>query len=128
MKLNPDCVRDILMAIESSTDGMFPFEYTKDENTHPTLAKYDHGEIQYHMQQCHMANLVVGYQPFEMGDFIQISDLSPAGHEFLANIRKDTIWNKTKSLAASVGSSSLGALAQIASAVVTELITGHFCS
>lgn len=128
MKLNPDCVRDILIAIESSTDGIFPFEYTKGENTHPTLTKYDHSEIQYHMQQCHMANLIIGYQSFDMGDYIQISDLAPAGHEFIANIRKDTIWNKTKQLAASVGSSSLEALAQIASSVVTELITNHFCS
>ena len=32
------------------------------------------------------------------GDIVEISDLSPSGHEYLANIRSDNIWNKTKKL------------------------------
>lgn len=55
------------------------------------------------------------------GNF-RVSDLSPHGHEFLANIREDTIWNDVKSISSKVGSKSLSAVSQIASLVIAEII------
>lgn len=55
-----------------------------------------------------------------------VNDITYAGHEFLANIRKDSVWTGVKSIAGKVGATSLSALAQIATNVVTELIKAHF--
>lgn len=55
-----------------------------------------------------------------------VQDLTPTGHKFIENIRQDTIWNNTKSIAAKVGSKSLDAIMQIASNVITELIKSQF--
>lgn len=126
MRLNPDCIRDILRTVEENTDGITPFTYDKDGEGYPYLEAYDHAEIVYHIKQCGMADLITGYRFFDMGETILISDLGPNGHEFLANTRKESVWQKTKEVAANIGSSSLGALLQIATSVVSELITGRF--
>nr|WP_242851552.1 DUF2513 domain-containing protein [Clostridium sp. DMHC 10] len=60
-----------------------------------------------------------------LGGNCLIHDLSPYGHEFLANIRSDTNWSKTKEIASKVGSFSLDALSKIAVSVVTSLIKGN---
>lgn len=126
MKLNPDCIRDILLTIEENTDSERFFDYAKGDDRYPRFDKYDHNELLYHMSQCNMSSLVVGYRPLDAGSSVLINDLSPTGHQFLANIRQDNIWNGTKKIAAKVGSKSLEALTQIASSVITELIKAQF--
>lgn len=37
MKLNPDCIRDVLRTVEENTDGITPFEYSKDEGSYCSL-------------------------------------------------------------------------------------------
>mgnify|MGYP002958432843 FL=1 len=56
----------------------------------------------------------------------RIYDMTYAGHQFLANIRSDNIWKGTKAIASKIGSSSLDAITQIASNVITELIKAQF--
>ena len=126
MKLNPDCIRDILLAVEDTVDGTRIFEYSATEPVHSRLRAYDHSEILYHFRQCSMAGLIVGFLPLDNGDSVTISDLAPDGHRFLANVRQDSIWNNTKAVAAKVGSKSLEALIQISSNVITELIKAQF--
>lgn len=126
MRLNPDCIRDILLTVEDVTDSTQMFNYYKDSNIPKRLNKYSHNEILYHFQQCNMAELIVGYRPFDGGDSVIISDLSPYGHQFLANVRQDNIWDSTKEIAGKIGSKSLDALIQISSSVITELIRAHF--
>ena len=52
----------------------------------------------------------------------RIFDLTYTGHQFLADIRSESTWNKTKSIAKNVGSESLHALKDIAVSVVTSAI------
>ena len=52
----------------------------------------------------------------------RIFDLTYSGHQFLADIRSDTIWNKTKDTAKTVGTESLHALKDIAVNLVTSTI------
>lgn len=77
--------------------------------------------------QCDCSGLITGVRYYEDGDYIEIDDLAPAGHQFLANVRQDNIWNNTKTIAGKVGSKSLDALIQISSNVITELIKAQFC-
>lgn len=126
MRLNPDLIRDILFSIEDVTDAHTCFEYNKNSPVPKKLKKYTHDEIHYHLQQCAMAGLIVGFRPCDSGDFIIVGDLSPDGHKFLANVRQENIWNSTKEIAAKVGSKSLDTLIQISSNVIIELIKAQF--
>lgn len=126
MKLNPDCIRDILLTVEDTTDSTKMFEYQSDKEKPSKLKKYDHNELMYHIRQCSLSGFFTALQTYDGDDFVIIGDLSPKGHEFLANIRQDNIWNNTKIIAGKVGSKSLDALIQIASNVVTELIKAQF--
>lgn len=58
----------------------------------------------------------------DYNDGYLIMDLSPEGHEFLADIRSNSIWNKVKKKSEQIGVKSLGALSQIAISVTTALI------
>lgn len=123
MKLNPDCIRDILMTLEEHTGFNTIIRISSDMLG--LEEKYSYEEIRYHLRQCDWSGMVVDLSLNLSGD-CTIRDISPKGHEFIANIRKDTVWNGVKSVAHKVGSTSLSALVQISSAVIAELIKSQF--
>ena len=122
MKLNTDCIRDILLSVENITDFDTPFCYSKTDNSHELLTKYEHNEIVYHIQQCQMSNFFTKLTYYECSDTIHIDDLTPKGHDFIANIRSDKIFNKSKNVASKIGTTSLNAFIQISTGVITQLI------
>lgn len=120
MKLNPDCIRDILLIIESLSNNI-NFIYSRQliEN----LPQYDPVEILYHVRQMEMSNLIIiPLNSFSLDGSYLIKDLTPSGHQLIANIRKDTNWKKTKEIATKVGSFSIDALSTISSNVISTLI------
>lgn len=142
MKLNPDCIRDILFTVEEKTSPSSQFVYKPSEKyinrfllddeceeepqvIHERLKSYTDEEILYHINQCELSgfftdvNQCTGYLFF-------IQDLSPLGHQFLADIRSDTNWNKTKDIAKKVGSFSLNTLKDISVKVVSDVISKSF--
>lgn len=125
MKLNPDCIRDILLAVEELSDGIEVFEYDRYQCIPERLKDYEHTEILYHCRQCSMADLVCNMKYFDNGNSFIIEDLTPAGHEFLANIRSESVWGKTKDISKKLGVGSLRGLADIAISVVSEIIKVH---
>lgn len=125
MKLNPDCVRDILLTVEDTTDLKNWLGYPKESERCPRLTAYYEDEVKYHFNQCILSQLIVGEVADLNYSFI-IKDLTPKGHAFLADIRADTTWNKIKQVGLNLGVYSIEALSKIASQVATNLITGHF--
>ena len=125
MKLNPDCIRDVLMDIEENTTINTSWKYDS-LNSPKRLLDYDRFEIAYHARYCYEANLIKGFSIGGNSENIYAMDLTPKGHEFLSNIRENKIWNGVKVIAGKIGSSSLDALIQISSNVVTELIKAQF--
>ncbi len=123
MKLNPDCIRDILLHCEDLTDGINRVEF---EDCGTTINGHDYSanEIQYHLSQCEMNGYFVDFSESVSGSHF-VSDLTPKAHEFLADVRSETIWAKTKSISKEIGISSLRGLGQIASKVVTQIIMHH---
>lgn len=122
MKLNPDCIRDILIAVELME---YNSVYTLSK-LHEKLPAYSEDELNYHCLQMIEAGFlnakamnVIGYISPQIW---RIFDLTYSGHQFLADIRSDTTWNKTKAIAKSIGSESLHALKDIAVDVVTSVI------
>jgi len=126
MRLNPDCVRAILLAVEEATDVETGLYYTAgpdedDENAPTVLAGYTDNEIRYHINQCDLAGFFTDCNQYVNGNCL-IMDLSPIGHEFLANIREESNWEKVKNISTKAGSKSLKAMSQIATAVIEGLI------
>lgn len=117
MKLNPDCIRDILLSLEERT-GRIPVAFNYNDSSSIGLSQYNCDELTYHINQCEYANLI--FISNRMNGGCLIKDLTPQAHEFLANIRLDTNWNKTKDTAKKVGSTALSVLIQIASNIITN--------
>lgn len=122
MKLNPNCIRDILIAVEENTGYHTYLDYPAERDQCPSLENYEDDEIRYHIYQCYKSGLIEFAGKEDLSGNIGIRDLTPAGHSFLANIRSDNVWNDVKKVSSKVGSSSLTALSQIASGIVSALI------
>lgn len=122
MKLNPDCIRQILITVESMEYGTV---YTL-SCLNEKLPDYSEDELNYHCLQLIDAGLLNAKAINVMGcitpQIWRVFDLTYPGHQFLADIRSDTTWNKTKDIAKTVGSESLHALKDIAVSVVTSAI------
>ncbi len=125
MKLNPDCIRDILISIES-------MEY----NSTYTISKLNTDLPQYSMEELNYHCLHLIDAGFITADSIDIAksvlpqvgriyDLTFSGHQFLANIRSDNVWTSVKDIGGKVGAYSLEAITQIASNIISEIIKAH---
>ncbi|KYN77170.1 hypothetical protein A0J52_09930 [Clostridium sporogenes] len=125
MKLNPDCIRDILITIEENTGFNSYMSYPNHNINYKLLSSYSQNEVLYHLKQCELSELVTKIHWYIDGT-CTITDLSPEGHKFLADIRSDTTWNRTKEISKKVGSSSISALKEIATSVIAELIKSQF--
>ena len=70
------------------------------------------------------------YGFFVDGDFIgqtdnfRFSDISPVAHNFLANIRDNTIWSKIKKKTVEFGIASIEQLPSLAASVAQSYFTG----
>ena len=120
MRLNPDCIRDILLYLEDKIDAendCVSFNELVDN-----LGKYNRNMLYYHVNQISKHDFVDDVM-YASNEPLFISDLTPKGHEFLANIRSNTKWNKVKGISEKIGSTSLDAIIQISSNVITDLIT-----
>lgn len=121
MKLNPDCVRDILFVVEEYST--YSNDVSEDKLYEKLIPKYSQEEILYHVRQCEHSGLFLKVQHYFGGFSIQ--DLSPYRHQFINDILQDTNWNRTKDIAKNVGSFSLDVLKDISSQVITNLISNQ---
>lgn len=124
MKLNPECIRDILLTVEENTSFSQLMEYPFN-NAYTRLLVYNEEEVLYHIKQCQLSGLLTKVNWYLEGGCL-IHDLSPIGHEFLVNIRNDNNWKKTKEISKDIGSASLDVLKQIAAKVISNLIEKQF--
>ena len=133
MKLNPDCIRDILFTVEAECGFGKSFWFNPNTSDSKVwdefefLKNYSYDEVCYHLQQCDDTGY---FSPrgrnksltLWLGGGFMVDDLSPKGHEFVNNIREDTNWKKTKEKAKSVGSFALNILESIAATVISTQI------
>lgn len=121
MKLDFDCIRDILLTLEKYPYG----EVIQPEQLFEELSNYDPEVISYSLLKLYEADYIEAHIPEIDGVFPEVSqifDITFQGHEFLDNIRSNKIWTKTKSILSELGSGSIKFASQIAVAILTELI------
>lgn len=137
LKLNMDCVRDVLLCVEENTGlrkacyfvDLGLSEATKFLGTSSELQKYQeelnkkysNDELLYHVQYCVKTGLIKADNT-GFGERIEVRDLTPYGHEFLSNIRDQGNWAKTKEIGGKVGAFGLNMVAKIAEGVATAYL------
>lgn len=119
MKLDHDCVRDLLLYLEEN------LTYNKNISINNlTLKNYSQEELIYCTEKLIEADYLTctkasGYQP----PLIVANSITYNGHQFLDNIRDDGVWKETKNIASTVSSTSLKVIENIASNVITNIIS-----
>lgn len=107
MRLDYDLIREILLKVEESADGERGIEINSFIAV--MFPDKDRQRIRYHLKYLRSARLV---EPFH--DDLMVSDLSPAGHEYLNNIRTETAWKQVKEKVQPLGSVALSVVAELA--------------
>ncbi|MGN9161248.1 DUF2513 domain-containing protein [Clostridium sulfidigenes] len=118
MRLNNDCIRDILLYIEANTD------YEKSCINSDVLVKdlkYDKNTIFYHICMIRQARLVDNVS-FADNEPKLISRLSWQGHQYLDNIRDNKVWRLLKEKTSKLSSVSLSLLIQLAPTVLQQYL------
>ena len=128
MKLNPDCIRDILFYLEENLQITPDLEF--EEISLFNLPQY----LDYSIQELANALLVLREAGFieTMIDFgnnqitlLDVYRITYDGYQFIESIRPEPVWSKVKSVGKNVGSFSISTITQIATGVITSLITNQ---
>lgn len=123
MRRDDDLIRTLLLAIEHKHEGT---EINGGEVVPEAVGDNFAGE---HLNLLLEAGLIRGQVDSYIGmqfvrpDRVSIKGLTWKGHEFLADIRSDTAWEKAKEKVAKVGGSvSLSTLAEVAGTVAKGML------
>lgn len=126
MRLEADCVRDVLLCIENK-----PFNevYSLDELSEK-LPNYSREQLWYTCIQLKDAEFINAITIHMLRSYVDqiksIVDLTYDGHEFLETIREDGVWTKTKEAAKKVGSYSLHTIFDIAKNLIAANVVSMF--
>ena len=133
MKLNPDCIRDVLLYLEENLTVDYTtrtFSKIRVENMiEPFLmlhTSYEANEVLYSIYNLQQIGYIDGRFPNAGNQKMmvcEIENITWNGHQFLNTIRSQPIWEATKSGAAKLGITSLHALSTIAMQVSNAIIT-----
>jgi len=142
MRLNLDCVRDILLCVEDNTGYRRCAVFVDADHVErisrqlgceapsiqpyqqELMEKYSNQEIMYHFQYCISADLIETDGNFGTQKFL-VADLTPKGHETISNLRSPKVFKLTKKIAEQLGIRSLEGICKIASSIVSEIIQSH---
>lgn len=121
MKLNFDCMRDVLLEAEK-----LPLSQSLSFSTllDALDKKYSRDDIIYSCIKLDEAGYISARIRSYDNNYIvfSIEDITIAGHELLNTIRSDSVWNKTKEKAKVIGVESIHAFVDIAKTVAAALI------
>ena len=118
MKLNYNCIRDVLLYLEDNLKI--------NESLHSKNIELDYSfeTIQYSVFKLEEAGYIQAQ--IIVADGLDktaiINDITFYGHEFLNTVRPKTVWENTKDVSVKLGVKSISALSQIASQIATQLI------
>lgn len=122
MKLDPNCVRDILLAIEKLDFD----ETTNPEKLHDTLPDYTVEQLTYTCLKLDEGEFITLITVSAMGSYQPgikcIIGLTYKGHEFLEKVRPKSVWDKVLSMAKGVGTFSLEVLSKVAVSVLADML------
>jgi len=120
MQLNHECVRDLLLYIEDHANY-----HTKLSVDSIRLEKYSFEEIVYTVEKLSEADFInvtyIARAGGQLPGFI-IQSITYDGHEFLDNIRDNSVWKDTKKQLSNFSSTSLQILSSVAVQILSAKI------
>lgn len=139
MKLDPDCVRDLMLFCEEHTyikteeiggytAARYHVLYVDSMRLVPPLNKYDAGALIYHIIQLSESGYLATdfhFDPvenFRHNELPTIYYVTPKGHEFIATIAEKAQWEKTSRMLRSFGSVSLAVIETISKGIASAAI------
>ena len=128
MKLNIDCIRDVLLFLEENLKISDDLEF-KFQNLHAICngleGKYEKPEIAYTLLKL-KEGCYIQAQTF-IGDGIIsniiVSSITYEGHQFIESIRSERVFKEVKNKLGKIGNFALDIVQKVAVAYVTSLIT-----
>lgn len=128
MKLNPECIRDIMFYLEENLTMNSDLEINEISVFDlPEKFNYSIEEIANTLLVLDDANFIVCYR--NNGDdaivALDIYRITYTGYQFLESIRPDSVWKKVQTISGNIGSFSLNVISQIATSVLTQMINGQ---
>lgn len=120
MTLNIDCVRDVLLEFET-----FPMGHYFVDSFSKSIEKYSYDDVLYCLLKLAEAGYINAKYYRDMNGCPHIEliyDLTFAGHEFLADIKPKSNWEKLSSAAKQGGGASLKALGNTALDLGVDLL------
>lgn len=106
MRLNPDCIRDLLLCVEDLTDSSRNFSFPTDIQYCRRLDRYDRDVIDYHFEQCRLSGYFVILCETITGLTV-VKSLSPSGHRFVDSVRSEKIWRHLRTYISDNGLSDI---------------------
>lgn len=119
MKLDPDCVRSILLTIEermSYEDNFFNIGRYTCQNF-GRLFYREWPVVRYHIKKCEESGYISVAKYTD--DAIWIKDMTAKGHSFLSDIRDENKWNGLMKIFPAAKSYSLEAIEHIAKGITS---------
>lgn len=122
MQRDDDLIRKLMLNLEAATEVV--------NGAHP-IAGYTKDQVAYHLALIVKAGYAEGPQPRYSSTgsdptipiAVAVMRLTPAGHDFIANLRDDSVWANVKERLARVGgSASLEIISQVGAAVTKQLL------
>lgn len=120
MKLNYDCVRDVLLYLEDNLSLNKSITFPSDIKE-SLLIKYSKDDLLYTVKILLNKKLILGDDNFNYATGIytaNIDSLSFDGHSFLDNIRDNQVWSKSKKILSAFKSVSIEIISQVATNVI----------
>ena len=126
MKLDPNLIRDILIAISESLspdeDGLVTQIYPIDL-IETKLSHYSRNEALYWIRQLMDSRILIAGSKYIDEPIPHIKDLSLAGYQFIENTSKSSIWKEIRPQLISVAFSNLPSFIQYATELSGKLIS-----
>lgn len=139
LKLNLDCIRDILLVIEEDqvmrkidksflcdeegvilTGSLAPI-YSDYLLRHKDLKIYTPDDILYSIKQMIECGLLENESIQGCTGFC-ITDITPFGHEFISNLRSPNVWDKVKSGVKTISGASIPVISKVAAETVLKML------
>lgn len=127
MKLNPNCVRALLLYCEDSLklDEQLTWQPLHLPDFCTSLSQYSREEIAYTLYLLDEADYIETHiVEADSGIMdIYVFRLTYLGHEFIESIRSNTVWKKIQSALTTIGSASLPVIQKLGGYFILELLT-----
>jgi len=120
MKLNYNCVRDLMLYIEDNLEYGYRL-YVNELK----LGNYEQQTIVYSADKLYEAGYIEALKKKTIDSDlpqIEVKAITWEGHQFLDNIRDNKVWENTKNILSKFSSVSIGIISNVASQVITNII------